>query len=235
MRLTLLAASLAIASSLVAPASAAETKVPAGAQGTWAEAGRCGGSTVTFTAKTLQYKGQQAQAVFFAPKESPRGYGAIHYRQEGNVDNFEYADDKDQMLYNPEGFGMGKSVLYKRCAGASASTAYGNKSAAGQAQNRCGWLVNPTPGNWWLVDKDAMWVFATQGNAEGAGAAGMDKLPDFDPTQYVNSNGNYGYGCACVKLITDPATKTVKSITGGKTLPLATCRKDKSLPAESKL
>ncbi|MFE0015077.1 DUF4087 domain-containing protein [Mesorhizobium sp. NPDC059054] len=235
MRLRLLVAGLTIVSSLSAPAFAAGTKVPAAAQGVWAEAGKCSGTTVTFTAGTLQYKGQKAQAVFFTPKESPRGYGAIHYKQEGNVDNFEYADDKDQMLYNPEGFGMGKSVLYKRCAGASASTASSIKKAAGQAENRCGWLVNPTPGNWWLVDKDAMWVFATQGNAEGAGAAGMDKLPDFDPTQYVNSNGNYGYGCACVKLIADPATKSVKSIVGGKTLPLATCKKDKSLPPESKL
>ncbi|WP_244483224.1 DUF4087 domain-containing protein [Mesorhizobium sp. 1M-11] len=232
MRLRLLFAGLTVVSSLSAPAFAAGTKVPASAQGVWAEAGKCSGTTVTFTAGTLQYKGQKAQAVFFAPKESPRGYGAIHYKQEGNVDNFEYADDKDQMLYNPEGFGMGKSVLYKRCAGAAASS---GSATAGQAENRCGWLANPTPGNWWLVDKDKTWVLASQGDAEGAGSAGMDKLPEFDPKQYVNSNGNYGYGCACLKLVTDPATKTVKSIAGGKILPLATCKKDKSLPPESKL
>ncbi|CAM5776151.1 hypothetical protein LMIY3S_05383 [Labrys miyagiensis] len=96
-------------------ASAAGAKVPKAAQGVWAEGGKCRGSTVTITAGTLKYKGSKPSAVYFAPKESPRGYGAIHYVEEGNVDNFEYAADKDQLLYNPEGFGMGKSVLYKRC------------------------------------------------------------------------------------------------------------------------
>jgi len=96
-------------------AMAADTKVPKAAQGVWAEGGKCRGSTVTITASTLRYKGAKPSAVYFSPKESPRGYGAIHYVEEGNVDNFEYAADKDQMIYNPEGFGMGKSVLYKRC------------------------------------------------------------------------------------------------------------------------
>lgn len=96
-------------------AFAEDAKIPQTAQGVWAEGGNCHGPTVTITADTLRYKGGKPEAVYFAPKESPRGYGAIHYVQQGNVDNFEYADDKDQMIYNPEGFGMGKSVLYKRC------------------------------------------------------------------------------------------------------------------------
>jgi hypothetical protein len=99
-------------------AFAEDDKVPHAAQGVWAEGGKCHGSTVTFTASTLQYKGEKPEAVYFTPKESPRGYGAIHYVQEGSVDNFEYASDKDQMIYNPEGFGMSKSVksvLYTRC------------------------------------------------------------------------------------------------------------------------
>ncbi|MCP2137827.1 hypothetical protein J2S28_004951 [Rhizobium sp. SLBN-94] len=100
---------------LTSAAFADEAKIPKAAQGVWAEGGKCSGSTVTITAGTLQYKGAKPDAVYFAPKESPRGYGAIHYVEEGNVDNFEYAADKDQMIYNPEGFGMGKPVLYKRC------------------------------------------------------------------------------------------------------------------------
>jgi hypothetical protein len=96
-------------------AFAQEAKIPKTAQGVWAEGGKCHGQTVTITADTLQYKGAKPDAVYFAPKESPRGYGVVHYVEEGEVDNFEYANDKDEMIYNPEGFGMGKSVLYKRC------------------------------------------------------------------------------------------------------------------------
>ena len=31
------------------------------------------------------------------------------------------------------------------------------------AEERCGWLENPTPGNWWLKDAHAFWIIATQG------------------------------------------------------------------------
>lgn len=57
-------------------AFAEDDKVPHAAQGVWAEGGKCHGSTVTFTASTLQYKGEKPEAVYFTPKESPRGYGA---------------------------------------------------------------------------------------------------------------------------------------------------------------
>lgn len=97
------------------PAFAADGAIPKAAQGVWAEGGKCHGETVTFTANTLAYKGQKAQKAYFEPKESPSGNGAIHYVEEGNVDNFEYVAGKDEMLYNPEGFGMGEAVLYKRC------------------------------------------------------------------------------------------------------------------------
>jgi hypothetical protein len=98
-----------------AMADADEGKVPNAARGTWGKGGGCRGETLTITVDTLQYKGRKPNAVYFTPKESPRGYGAIHYVKEGNVDNFEYADDKGQLLYNPEGFGIGAPVLYKRC------------------------------------------------------------------------------------------------------------------------
>jgi hypothetical protein len=106
---------LAFVSVTAAAALADDGKVPKAAWGVWAEGGKCHGRTVSLTADTLQYRGAKPAAVVFTPKESPRGYGVIHYVEEGNVDNFEYADDRDQLIYNPEGFGMGKSALYKRC------------------------------------------------------------------------------------------------------------------------
>ncbi|WP_448955023.1 hypothetical protein [Labrys neptuniae] len=96
-------------------AFAGDAPIPKAVRGVWAAGGKCGGTTVTFTARTLQHKGLQTQAAYFSPNDSKRGYGAIHYVEEGNVDNFEYAEDKGLLIYNPEGHGMGKSVIYKRC------------------------------------------------------------------------------------------------------------------------
>lgn len=89
--------------------------IPKAIQGVWAEGGKCHGETVTFTAHSLQYKGQKAAKASFWPDDSPSGNGAVHYAEEGYVDNFEYVAGKDELLYNPEGYGMGTPVLYKRC------------------------------------------------------------------------------------------------------------------------
>lgn len=98
---------------------------------------------------------------------------------------------------------------------------------AGAAENRCGWLVNPTPGNWWLTDKDASWTLMTQG--EEARDEVMENLPPFDETQYVAANGNYGYGCACLSVDADKSAGRIVRVYSGKTIPLARCENDKSL------
>ena len=43
------------------------------------------------------------------------------------------------------------------------------------AERRCGWLQNPTPSNWWLEDKDGVWVLATQG---GRGQGAWSRSPN---------------------------------------------------------
>lgn len=101
------------------------------------------------------------------------------------------------------------------------------------AETRCGWLWNPTPGNLWLLDKDATWTISSQGDAEGAGAKGVENAPEFDPSQFVETNNpgsGYGYGCACMSVTTDAATERITQIFSGETKPLATCEADKSLP-----
>jgi hypothetical protein len=30
-------------------------------------------------------------------------------------------------------------------------------------ETRCGWLYNPTPLNWYLIDKDGRWIISQQG------------------------------------------------------------------------
>ncbi|WP_423066599.1 DUF4087 domain-containing protein [Devosia sp. CN2-171] len=101
------------------------------------------------------------------------------------------------------------------------------------AEIRCGWYWNPTPGNLWLMDKDATWTITSQGDADGEGAKGIENAPDFDDKQFDETNNpgsGYGYGCACMSVTTDKATERITEIFSGDTKPLATCEADKSLP-----
>lgn len=102
-------------------------------------------------------------------------------------------------------------------------------------ENRCGWIQNPTPGNYWLDDRDGMWVLMTQGSDEEP--LGMENFPDISTGDYVASNGNYGYTCGCIEAETersrdpqDSATGRITAIYGVKLLPLKKCLADRSLP-----
>ena len=66
-------------------------------------------------------------------------------------------------------------------------------------EKRCGWLINPTPANWWLGDRQGEWELGVQG---GYQAPGKDELPDMSARGWVETNGSYGYGCACLTVTT---------------------------------
>lgn len=100
--------------------------------------------------------------------------------------------------------------------------------AAAAPERRCGWLHNPTPGNWWLDDRDGQWVLSVQG---GEAVSGMDQVPDMTVRGWVATNGAYGYGCACVTLEAEHATRRVLRVVAAEPLPLQRCRADRSLPA----
>jgi hypothetical protein len=95
------------------------------------------------------------------------------------------------------------------------------------AARRCGWLHNPTPGNWWLTDREGEWILATQGGEE---AAGMEEMPDMSALDWKKTNGHYGYGCACLTITADPATRRVIRFKAPTPLRLAQCRSDRALP-----
>jgi hypothetical protein len=99
--------------------------------------------------------------------------------------------------------------------------------AAPAAARRCGWLHNPTPGNWWLVDRDGEWILGTQG---GYQAPGMDEMPDMSALEWEKTNGHYGHGCACLTVKVDAASRRVTQLSGATPLPLAQCRADRALP-----
>ena len=101
--------------------------------------------------------------------------------------------------------------------------------AAGRAgaENRCGYLANPTPANWWLNDKDGEWIISVQG---GYQARGLDRLPEsFFDEGWEKTNGWYGFRCACLSVSTDRKTMRITRIYSGKALPMQTCQDDKTI------
>lgn len=102
-------------------------------------------------------------------------------------------------------------------------------SAAPQspALRRCGWIDNPTNGNWWLTDRDGSWMIREQGSYE---APGMEQMENMSAWQWVRTNGHYGYGCGCLHVSVDRSGERITRITRARSLPLRQCRADPRLP-----
>lgn len=96
--------------------------------------------------------------------------------------------------------------------------------AAGPALQRCGWLENPTPSNVWFTDRDGEWVIGVQGGHQAEG-----DWPTSPRYRWVETNGSYGYGCACLRVVADTSTMQVERIVSGRLVPLARCRADRVL------
>ncbi|MCU0815881.1 MAG: DUF4087 domain-containing protein [Cypionkella sp.] len=103
--------------------------------------------------------------------------------------------------------------------------------AAGGLEKRCGWYANPTPGNHFLTDAHGTWDLMLQG---GEGAPGFMDLPadSFDfGDHWVETNGNYGYSCACVTGRFGPrGSGVVRLVATMNPLPLSRCLADPALP-----
>ncbi len=94
------------------------------------------------------------------------------------------------------------------------------------AETRCGYVVNPTPGNYWLTDGQGDWIMTTQGDDRDPG---MDQVPDLSEHDYVKTNGAYGYACGCIGGAFDVKSMQVVKIDTFKQKVLSACRKDKKL------
>lgn len=101
-----------------------------------------------------------------------------------------------------------------------------------QFETRCGWFVNPTPANIWLYDKDGEWTIGVQGGYQLEAERGW---PTFKPQQWVKTNGNYGYGCACMRIRVNKQTHKVIEIKSSRARPLAACRRDRSLKKRERM
>ena len=116
MRLVTIIATAAILA--VSPAWADE--VPKDILGHWALDGACdkANASIHIDATTVAFGAEKGDAVDFTANDSPAGNGAIHWSEEGVVDNFEFDTASDTLLHNTEGYGMGLAPeVYKRCKG----------------------------------------------------------------------------------------------------------------------
>lgn len=94
------------------------------------------------------------------------------------------------------------------------------------AERRCGWIQNPSPSNWWLVDRDGQWDIMAQGGPRPSGV----RIPDLTVRHWVRENGSYGCGCACMSAVTDARARSIRCIEAVEQLPLERCRADRALP-----
>lgn len=104
--------------------------------------------------------------------------------------------------------------------------------AQAETLRRCGWFVNPTPGNFLLQDADGTWWIQRQGSPPAPGFEAASGTAAPFGTEWVNENtGGYGYGCACIDgTFGAPGSSDVRSVQRMKILPLAQCRTDPALP-----
>ena len=99
-----------------------------------------------------------------------------------------------------------------------------NEAPSTDFETRCGWFSNPTPANAWLYDRDGEWTIGVQGGYQADG-----EWPNFKARQWVRTNGNYGYGCACMQLRINKQTREVLEIKSSHARSLAQCRRDPAL------
>jgi hypothetical protein len=117
-------------------------------------------------------------------------------------------------------------LLLAAVVSAGAYPAPQGEPAPTEFETRCGWFVNPTPGNISLYDRDGEWLIGVQGRYQ---VENEWNWPEFKPRQWVRTNGNYGHGCACLQLSVNKESHEVLEIKSARARPLATCRQDRSL------
>lgn len=91
-------------------------------------------------------------------------------------------------------------------------------------ETRCGWFSNPTPANASLFDRESEWIIGVQGGYQAEGDWFSSR-----PMQWVKTNGNYGYGCVCLRLRVNRETHEVIEIISSRPRQLSACRQDRRL------
>jgi hypothetical protein len=106
----------------------------------------------------------------------------------------------------------------------SASPSPSTPLALEKSEMRCGWFSNPTPANASLFDREGEWIISVQGGEQAEG-----DWPQFSSKQWVETNGHYGYGCACLRVRVDRSDRRILVIESAQARALSACRRDPAL------
>ena len=101
--------------------------------------------------------------------------------------------------------------------------------ALATAEYRCGWLDNPSAGHFQFIDKQAAWTISKPGVYQLA-ATSINNLPKRVESEFIRTNGEFGYSCSCLSVSTDSKSKRITKIAHlGKQVLLKRCLEDKSI------
>ena len=103
------------------------------------------------------------------------------------------------------------------------SLALPHLSPAAVAEQRCGWVENPTPANYFFVDEEETWTLALQG---GYQAPGMQNLPELT----LVNEGTGRAACACLDLVVSQEKRRVEEVVAATSKPIAECQNNAALP-----
>ena len=94
---------------------------------------------------------------------------------------------------------------------------------------RCGWLEKSMTSGVKITDNDGVWTIRT-----GKDGIANDDLPILDPDQWVATSSNEGYGCVCLRVVTNVSTHKVVKLISSSPKSLLACRNDKKLVEPAK-
>jgi len=91
--------------------------VPAAYLGRWARDGRCAdpAALLVITPQTATLGRAAPAAIVYVPDDDGAGHGALHWRQEGVVDDFVFDQGSQTLVHHLQGSHMPGRLVYRRC------------------------------------------------------------------------------------------------------------------------
>ncbi len=98
---------------------------------------------------------------------------------------------------------------------------------AAQAEMRCGWISRSGKQNWYLTDKQSVWVMRKQGEAR---PSWMDNMPDLREGGWREPEEGFAFGCGCLEVTIDKASRRVTDLVAGTSIPYSDCEMALDVP-----